>query len=118
MKQSANHRPLHGGPVSPWRRRLRRLMHAYIAFLYTCVLTVVVSVIALTGSTALGPIPISLALLISAVVLYTTTGLRSLTVAFACATMLNIFVFQSDATRLKLEQSLDAITAATMAAME
>lgn len=118
MKESASPRPLHGGPVSPWPRRMRRLMHGYIAFVYTCVLIAVVSGIALTGSIALGAMPISLALLVSAVVLYTTTGLRPLTVAFASATMLNLFVFQSDATRLEVERNMSAIAAAIVAIIQ
>ena len=93
-------------------------MHAYIAFVYTCVLTAVVSVIALSGSIALGAIPVSLAFLICAVVSYATMGLRSLTVAFACATILNIFVLQSDATRLEVERSMDTIAAWTIAIIE
>ena len=119
MKKSVNpRRPLHGGAVPPWPRRMRRLMHGYVAFVYTSVLIAAVSVIALTGSAALGAMPVSLALLVSAVVLYTTTGLRPLTVAFACATVLNIFVSQSDATRLEVERSMDAIEAAIVAIIE
>ena len=68
--------PLHGGPVSPWSRRVRQLIRASAALAVTCALIAVVSVIALIGATALGAMPIGLALLISMVVMYTTAGLR------------------------------------------
>lgn len=118
MKEPVNPRPLHGGPVSPWPRRMRRFMHGYIAFVCTCMLIAVVSVIAFTGSVALGATPISLALLVSAVVLYTIPGPRPLTVAFASATILNLFVFQSDATRLEVERNMNAIAAEIVAIIQ
>jgi len=93
-------------------------MHGSIAFLFTCALTAAVSAIALTGTTALGPLPISLALLVSAVVLYFITGLRPVTVAFVLATMLTILVGESDAARLEVERGIDALIAAIRAFIE
>ena len=100
---------LHGGPVSPWPRRMRRLARACTAFVFTCALTAVASAMALVGAAALGAMPIGLALLVSTVVVYTITGLRPLTVALAGATALTISIGGSDATRIEVERALDAL---------
>ena len=81
-------RSRHGGPVSPWPRRVRLFLHGCAALAYTCALIAVISIIALTGATALGTVPVSLALLIGAVVAYATVGLRPVAVAIACAAIL------------------------------
>ena len=107
--------PLHGGPVSPWPRRVRQLIRASAALAVTCALIAVVSVIALTGATALGAMPISLALLIIAVVMYTTAGLRPLTVALAVAAVLTIYTAGSDTAWLEVELVLNALVRALRA---
>ena len=104
--------PLHGGPVSPWPRRVRRLAHACTVFGFTCVLAVVVSVIGLTGATVLGAMPVILALLISAVVAYILTGLRPFAVALACATLLTILAAISETMTLEIERALDVLARA------
>ena len=81
-------RPLHGGPVSPWPRRERRLARWCFGAVSTIALAAVVVVAALVCADALGamgPLVVSLALLISVVLLYALAGLAPLTVAFACA---------------------------------
>ena len=81
-------RPLHGGPVSPWPRRWRRLSHARVTALSTIALATVVVVAVLMCADALGPMGpmvVSLALLLSVVLLYALAGLTPLTVALACA---------------------------------
>ena len=81
-------RPLHGGPVSPWPRRGRRLARWCVGALSTIVLAAVVVVVALTCADALGamgPMVVSLALLISVVLLYALAGLTPLAIALACA---------------------------------
>ena len=93
-------------------------MRACVAFLFTCALTAVLSAIALTGTIVLGAMPVSLALLISAVVAYAIVGLRPLTVALASATVLTILVDGSDATRLEVERAMDALAEALSVIME
>ena len=93
-------------------------MHWCIVFIVTCTLTVAVSAIAVTGTIALGPMPIGLALLVTSVALYSMTGLRPLTVAFACATVLTVFVGGMDAARLEVERGMDTLTAALDAIIE
>ena len=83
-------RPLHGGPVSPWPRRSRRLVRWCAGALSTIALTAVVMMVALMCADALGvmgPMVASLALLISIVLLYALAGLTPLTVALACVLM-------------------------------
>ena len=72
---------LHGGPVSPWPRRVRRLVRGCGLALATCLVAVLVSVAALLCAEALGPsglLVVSLALAISAVVLYALRGIGPL----------------------------------------
>ena len=91
---------LHGGPASPWPRRVRRLVRVCGLALATCLVAVLVSVAALLCAEALGPsglLVVSLALAISAVVLYALRGLGPLTVAFGCATLVMV---ASQATRI------------------
>ena len=81
---------LHGGPVSPWPRRIRRLVRGCALLLATCALALVVSLTALVLAYALGPFGlsvVSLTLAISTVVLFLLRGLGPLTVAFGCATL-------------------------------
>ena len=52
-------RSRHGGPVSPWPRRVRLFLHGCAALAYTCALIAVISIIALTGATALGTVPVT-----------------------------------------------------------
>ena len=81
---------LHGGPVSPWPRRTRRLVRGCALVLATCALAFVVSLAALVSADALGPSGlsvVSLALAISAAVLFSLLGLGPLTVAFGCAAL-------------------------------
>ena len=111
-KDTEADRPLHGGPVSPWPRRVRRFIRGCTALVFTCALTVVVSVIGLTGITALGGLPTSLGLLITAVVVYAIAGLRPLTVALACATVLAIFTAGSETARFEVDHAFDAFTQA------
>ena len=84
---------LHGGPVSPWPRRTRRLVRGCALVLATLALALVVSVASLVAADALGPLGllvISLALAISAVVLFSLRGPGPLTVAFGCATLVAV----------------------------
>ena len=81
-------RPLHGGPVSPWPRRARRLARWCLAVLLTIALAAIAGLAALMFADALGAmgtLVVSLALLISVVLLYALAGLAPLTVALACA---------------------------------
>ena len=86
-------RKLHGGPVSPWPRRTRRLVRGLSLILATLTLGLVVIVASLVAADALGPsglLVISLALAISAVVLFPLRGLDPLTVALGCATLVAV----------------------------
>ena len=81
---------LHGGPVSPWPRRTRRLVRGCALGLATCALALVMSLAALVSAAALGPwglLVVSLALAFSAVVLFSLRGFDPLTVAFGYATL-------------------------------
>ena len=81
-------KPLHGGPVSPWPRRARRLVRWCFAVISTIALAAIVGLVALVCADALGAMGtpvVSLALLIGAVVLYALAGLALLTVALTCA---------------------------------
>ena len=80
-------RSLHGGPVSPWPCRTRCPMCSCALILATLALGLVVTVASLVAADALGPpglLVVSLALAISAVVLFSLRGLGPLTVAFGC----------------------------------
>ena len=78
-------RPLHGGPVSPWTRRARRLGHWCVGTLSTLVLAALVAIVALVCADALGAMVVSIALLVSFVLLYALSGLAPLTLALVCA---------------------------------
>ena len=81
---------LHGGPVSPWPRRTRRLVRGCALVLATCALVLVMSLAALVSADALGPsglLVVSLAMAICAVALFSLRGLSPLTVAFGCAAL-------------------------------
>ena len=82
---------LHGGPVSPWPRRTRRLVRGCTLALATLALALVATVASLVAADALGPssglLVVSLALGMSTVVLVARRGLGPLTVAFGCATL-------------------------------
>ena len=85
---------LHGGPVSPWPRRTRRLVRGCTLILVTLALALVVTVASLVAADPLGPssgpLVVSLALGISTVVLLSLRGLGPLTVAFWCATLVAV----------------------------
>ena len=84
---------LHGGPVSPWPRRTRRVVRGSVLVLATLALALVVTVGSLVAADALGPpglLVVSLALAISAVVLISLRGLDPLTVALGCATLVTV----------------------------
>ena len=86
-------RNLHGGPVSPWPRRRRRLTRSCALLLGTLALGLVVTVASLVAANALGPpglLVVSLALAISAVVLFSLHGPGPLTIAFAGATLVAV----------------------------
>ena len=81
-------RPLHGGPVSPWPRRARCLARRCLVVLSTIALAAIVGLAALMFADAIGAmgtLAVSLALLISVVLLYVLAGLAPLTVALTCA---------------------------------
>ena len=81
-------RPLHGGSVSPWPRRARRLGHWCVGTFSTLVLAALVAIVALACADALGamgPLVVSIALLVSFVLLCAMLGLAPLTLAVACA---------------------------------
>lgn len=80
---------LHGGPVSPWPRRIRRLAHICTAGLATVTVAVIVSIGSLIVANVLGPsgpLVVSIALAISTVVLFLLRGAELLSVAFAGGT--------------------------------
>ena len=85
---------LHGGPVSPWPRRTRRLVRACAVGLATLVLALIMTVASLLAADALGftsgLLVVSLALGISTVVVLSLRGLGPLTLAFGCATLVAI----------------------------
>ena len=81
---------LHGGPVSPWPRRMRRLVRGCALVFATCALALVMSTAASVSADALGSsglLVVSLALAISAVVLFSLRELGPLTVAFGFAAL-------------------------------
>ena len=79
-------KPLHGGPVSPWPRRVRRFSCFCMTVLFTCVLAVVFGVVALVLAGEIGSVPVALALLVATVTVYGLAGMCPLTWAFAGAT--------------------------------
>ena len=81
-------RPLHGGPVSAWGRRIRRVARGCLWLVSTVVLTAGLVAAALVCADALGPngpLVLSVALLITVVVLFATTGFGRLAIAAVCA---------------------------------
>ena len=87
-KRVRGERPLHGGPVSAWSRRVRRLARACLWLLSAVVLAAALVAAALVCADALGPsgpLVVSVALVITAVVLFATTGFGRLAVAAVCA---------------------------------
>ena len=76
------------GPVSPRSRRLRRWARWGVGTFSTVALASVVSVVVLMCADVLGPMGpmlVSLGLLMSVVVLYSLAGITPFTVALACA---------------------------------
>ena len=81
-------RPLHGGPVSAWGRRIRRVARGCRWLVSAVVLTVGLVAAALVCADALGPngpLVLSVALLITVVVLFATRGFGRLAIAAVCA---------------------------------
>ena len=81
-------RPLHGGSVSAWGRRIRRVARGCLWLVSTVVLTAGLVAAALVCADALGPngpLVLSVALLITVVVLFATTGFGRLAIAAVCA---------------------------------
>ena len=81
-------RPLHGGPVSAWGRRIRRVARGCRWLVSAVVLTVGLVAAALVCADALGPngpLVLSIALLITVIVLFGTTGFGRLAIAAVCA---------------------------------
>ena len=81
-------RPLHGGPVSAWGRRIRRVARGCLWLVSAVVLTAGLVAAALVCADALGPngpLVLSVALLLTVVVLFATTGFGRLTIAAVCA---------------------------------
>ena len=81
-------RPPHGGPVSPWPRRVRRVARGCLWLISAVVLTAGLVAAALVCAEALGPngpLVLSVALLITVVVLFATTGFGRLAIAAVCA---------------------------------
>ena len=84
---------LHGGPVSPWPRRIRRLVRGCALVLATCALALVMSLAALVSADALGSSGlsvVSLALAVSAAMLFSLRGFSPLTVAFGCTALVAV----------------------------
>ena len=81
-------RPLHGGPVSAWGRRIRRVARGCLWLVSAVVLTAGLVVAALVCADALGPngpLVLSIALLITVVLLFATTGFGRVAIAVVCA---------------------------------
>ena len=81
-------KPLHGGLVSPWLRRVLRLVRWCFTVISTIALAAIVGLAALVCADALGAMGtmvVSLALLIGAVLRYALAGLAPHMVALACA---------------------------------
>ena len=79
--------PLHGGPVSAWGRRIRRVARGCLWLVSAVVLTAGLVAAALVCADALGPnglLVLSVALLITVVVLFATTGFGRLAIAAVC----------------------------------
>ena len=81
-------RPLHGGPASRWPRRVRCVARGCLWLVSAIVLTAGLVSAALVCADALGPnglLVLSVALLITVVVLFATTGFGRLAIAAVCA---------------------------------
>ena len=81
-------RPFHGGPVSAWGRRVRRVVRGCLWLVSAVVLAAGLVATALVCADALGPngpLVLSVALLITVVVLFATTGFGRLAIAAVCA---------------------------------
>ena len=87
-KRAQEGRPLHGGPVSAWPCRVRRVARGCLWLVSAAVLTAGLVAAALVYADALGPnglLVLSVALLITVVVLFATTGFGRLAIAAVCA---------------------------------
>ena len=87
-KRAQERGPLHGGPVSAWPRRVRRVARGCLWLVSAVVLAAGLVAAALVCADALGPngpLVLSVALLITVVVLFATTGFGRLAIAAACA---------------------------------
>ena len=87
-KLAQEERPLHGGPVSAWPRRVRCLARGCLWLVSAVVLPAGLVAAALVCADALGPngpLVLSIALLITVVVLFGTTGFGRLAIAAVCA---------------------------------
>ena len=87
-KRPQEERPLHGGPVSAWGRRIRCVARGCLWLISAVVLTAGLVAAALVCADVLGPngpLVLSVALLITVVVLFATTGFGRFAIAGVCA---------------------------------